>query len=259
MTVRPASTLWMCLMAGCLHASETGATDGSGPAAPAPKAAGAEPVLEYLWYATQAGFTEDKLSVLATEWNRRVDGGDYEVITANILKPEFETTDFDLVWVLLWPSQAARDAGWSQWKRDHAEAWRAATKGILEHPPKQHFAFLPRWGYSSPELTLRAGDDFFSGFNFCRYHSGLDSEALPAFQQEYNDWISGKAAVDYGYLILEPRFEMGTADFVWLDIFGSVEARETVSGSRRDDATGSPWNVMAACEEYRFEGMKIRS
>ena len=66
-------------------------------------------LIEYLWLSTGPDFTEARLTELAATWNDLIDAGAYDVITANILRPQFESENFDLVWVLLWSSEVARD------------------------------------------------------------------------------------------------------------------------------------------------------
>lgn len=252
--------LVLCLLLAGIQRAASGDNQPTDTPATTPALPDADPVLEYVWLSTGDGFSDTKLTDLAADWNLRVDAGGYEIITANILMPQFPTDDFDLVWVLLWSSQTARDAGWDHWNAHQAEDWQASVAGVLQSPPTGVYSFSPHWGYTSPAFKLKAGDSFFSQFHFCGWRDGNDASQQAAFQVRYNEWASnGEPSGTYGYLTLEPHSALPSIDLVWLDIFGSDATRQAGAARWQDSELQSVWNTMVSCDSYSFSSTKIRS
>ena len=217
-------------------------------------------IIEYLWLSTGPDFTEARLTELAATWNDLIDAGAYEVITANILRPQFESENFDLIWVLLWSSDVARDKAWAHWNRHQSEDWQQQVDGVLTFEPSNSFLYEPLWGYKSPALNLVAGDTFFSTFNFCTLAKSQNFNELQAFKTRYNRWLSeSHSAAEYGYLTLKARFELKDVDFVWLDIFANEETRNVSAESWSGTGVERAWNAMTSCENFEFSSIKIRS
>lgn len=219
-----------------------------------------KPIIEYLWLSTGPDFTDERLTGLAATWNDLIDAGAYEVITANILRPQFESENFDLVWVLLWSSEVARDKAWTHWNQHQSEDWQQQVDGVLTFEPSNSFLYEPLWGYKSPALNLVAGDTFFSTFNFCTLVKAQSLNELQAFKTQYNRWLSeSHSAAEYGYLTLQARFELEDVDFVWLDIFANEETRNVSAESWSGTGVERAWNAMTSCENFEFSSIKIRS
>jgi len=250
----------LCLLLGsCLRVA--GDESGEGVMSSIPQAsADGGPVLEYVLLSTGVHFDGTKLTDLAADWNRRVDAAGYEIITANILTPQFSTNDFDLVWVVLWSSSKARDAGWSHWNAYQARDWQAEYASILQSPPAGVYSFATHWGYQTPGFSFKAGDSFFSSFYLCALRDSHDATDLEAFQTRYNAWVShADGTGEYGYLTLQPHMPLPSVDFVWLDIFGSDAALQAGAARWSGSELESDWNVMASCDNYPFASIKIRS
>lgn len=77
--------------------------------------------VEYVWHEKGENFSDEALNKKIAEWNAIFDETGYDVIGANILTPRQPNEDYDFVWVMRWPSIAARDAAWAhlqtQWHR----------------------------------------------------------------------------------------------------------------------------------------------
>lgn len=218
------------------------------------------PIIEYLWQSTGPEFTEQRLAEIATALNKRIDTQGYEVITANILRPQFETEDYDLIWVFLWSSEDARNQAWAHWNEFQATDWQRETAGVLKPESVRSFLYDLLWGYKSPELNLVAGDTFFSTFHFCSFEGTHSHDALQAFKAQYNDWLSQNAEVmRYGYLTLKARFELKDTDFVWLDIFDHEGTRQAKAEHWSGTEAQKLWKQMTSCDEFQFSSTKIRS
>lgn len=250
--------LLVLVLMGCDRQPPAASTEGINESAAQQHIAVEQPVLDYAWNFVGPDFSNDDLDSVAAEFNRRINGGDYGILTANILKPQFETADFDLVWVILWSSAAAREAGWAAWQRDSAVLAEGGNASVIG-PFHQIYSFTPQWTYRSPTFNPKAGDPFFSKFNVCSKKDDTDDAELMVFQARHNDWLASDVEPNsYGKLTLEPRFSLSTADFVVLEIFGSEEAIEKNDLKWRDAELNPTWNAMVSCETYKFSSMKIR-
>ncbi|MDG1065673.1 MAG: hypothetical protein P8O91_05605 [Luminiphilus sp.] len=218
------------------------------------------PIIEYLWQLTGPDFTEQRLTEITATLNKLIDAEGYEIITANILRPQFETDNFDLIWVLLWSSEAARDRALAHWNKHQARNWRQEVAGVLNAEPSASFLYDLLWGYKSSELNLVAGDTFFSTFNFCTMAETQGHKELQGFKSQYNEWLSqGLNATEYGYLTLKARFDLEGVDFVWLDIFGDTAARQAKTKNWPGSKAQQLWDNMTSCENFEFSSTKIRS
>jgi len=117
------------LLVGCGQSQEPAS---EAPAAPAEASAPANDVIvDYIWNDVGEDVTEEQFADIVARWNARIDAGGYDMMGANVLTPQFETEDFDVIWVLLWPSSEAREAGWTHWNANQEEAWAAELDGAL--------------------------------------------------------------------------------------------------------------------------------
>ena len=94
------------LLVGCGQSQEP---DVEAPAAPVEASAPANDVIvDYVWNDVGPDVTDEQFADIVARWNARIDSGGYNMMGANVLTPQFETEDFDVIWVLLWPSSEAR-------------------------------------------------------------------------------------------------------------------------------------------------------
>ena len=230
-------------------------------AAAAPvESAPAQPVVEYVWNKTGPNYSEDQLPDIVARWYARIDAGGYQMLGANVLKPQFETDQYDLIWVLMWPSEEARAAAWADWSANQAEAWLQEMDGTLSYAAEDVYAFHPKWGHQAAGIQTNVGDQFIPIFSFCSLNEGQDETTFAAFRAEFDAWLTGdEMAPGYSYVMLEPQFEMDEGiDMVWLDLFADEASMMATGANWSGSAIEEAWNAMASCEDYRFLATAIR-
>jgi hypothetical protein len=244
------------LLVGCGQSQEPASEM---PAAPAEASAPANDVIvDYVWNTAAADMTDEQLADIVTRWNARIDAGGYDMMGANVLKPQFETDDYDFIWVLMWPSAEAREAGWADWNTNQIEGWAAELDGALSYQPENVYSFKPAAGRDSDVSNTPEGGTFIPSFDFCNFNEGHDQASLDAFRADYDAWLDESASSDYGYWIMEPQFELADADVVWLDLFTGEAAAQSGSESWNGSTLQAAWNAMLNCQNYTFAATAIR-
>ena len=216
-----------------------------------------DPVIDYVWNKTAADMTEAQLADIVDRWNARIDAGGYDMMGANVLMPQFETDDYDLIWVILWPSSEAREAGWADWNANQVDDWTAELAGAMSYAPENVYTFKPTAGHDGM-ADVAAGGTFLPNFSFCKLNEGFDNAAFSAFRGEYDAWLAEGSDAGYGYYIMEPQFEQDDADVVWLDLFADEAAMQAGTDSWTGSDLEAAWNAMLACENYAFVATAIR-
>lgn len=217
-----------------------------------------DPIVDYIWNTASADLTEDQLTDIVARWNARIDAGGYPMLGANILRPQFETADFDLIWVVLWPSSEARDAAWADWNANEVESWRAEVGDALSYQDGNIFTFKPAGGRDSDVSETPEGGTFLPSFSFCNFNEGFDLASFDAFRAKYDAWLDEGAPSNYGYYIMEPQFEQNDADVVWLDLYSSEAAAQSGIDSWAGSELEADWETMVTCENYSFVATAIR-
>ena len=246
----------LALLVGCGQSQEPAS---EAPAAPAEASAPANDVIvDYIWNDVGADVTEEQFADIVARWNARIDAGGYEMMGANVLRPQFETDDYDVIWVLLWPSMEARESAWAHWNANQEEAWAAELNGALSYDAENVFTFSPGAGRDSDVSTLPVGGTFIPSFDFCNFNEGYDQASFDAFRADYDASLDAEPSSDYGYWIMEPQFDLEDADFVWLDLFTNEEVAQAGADSWNGSALQSEWNAMAECQNFTFAATAIR-
>ena len=241
------------LLVGCGQTEEA-----AEPAAPVEASAPANDVIvDYVWNTAAPDMTDEQLADIIARWNARIDAGGYDM-EANVLKPQFETDDYDLIWVLLWPSSEAREAGWADWNANQVDDWNAELDGALSYQAENVFSFKPVGGWDSNLASVPAGGTFLPNFSFCKLNEGFDDAAFNTFRAEYDAWLAEGGDADYGYYIMEPQFEQDDADVVWLDLFADEAAMQAGTDGWTGSDLAAQWDAMLACENYAFVATAIR-
>ena len=222
-----------------------------------------QPIVEYIWQKEGPDFSEEKLNELVIKWNARIDAGKYDMNGANILRPRFEDERFDFIWVLLWPSQEARDAAWSDWNANQASDWEKETASVFSYSPENVYGFEPTWGYRTSGFDLENSETetFEPNFSFCSFNEGHDQSSLDSMKSKYNAWLeetSDDNTNPYAYVMLEPQQSTEGVDFVWLDLFLSMEDKQSGEESWAGTDLEKDWNEMAKCQTYQFAATAIR-
>jgi hypothetical protein len=220
-------------------------------------AASGELLVDYIWNNTADDMTEAQMAGIIDGWNARIDAGGYNMLGANVLMPQFETDDYDLIWVVMWPSSEAREAGWADWNANQVDDWSAELAGAMSYEPENVYTFKPTHGHDGME-DIAVGGTFHPRFDFCSFNEGQDAASLAAFRAEYDAWLVEGESNNYGYYLMEPQFDLADADFVWLDLFGDEAALEAGTASWTGSALEASWEAMATCENFAFLATAIR-
>ena len=249
----------LALLVGCGQSQEPAS---EAPAASEATAEASTPasdvIVDYVWNTAAPDMTEAQLADIVARWNARIDAGGYDMMGANVLKPQFETDDFDLIWTLLWPSSEAREAAWADWNANQVEDWNAELDGALSYQDENVFTFKPVGGWDDNLDNVPVGGTFLPNFSFCKMNEGTDGATFASFRADYDAWLEQGEAVGYGYYIIEPQFEQDDADFVWLDIFSNEAAMAAGTASWTGSELEARWNTMGTCESYAFVATAIR-
>ena len=165
------------LLVGCGQSQEPAS---EAPAAPAEASAPAESsapandvIVDYVWNDVGPDVTDEQFADIVARWNARIDAGGYDMMGANVLRPQFETEDFDVIWVLLWPSSEARESAWAHWNANQVEEWTAELDGALSYQAENVFTFKPVGGWDKSLEPVPAGGSFMPNFSFCKMNEGL--------------------------------------------------------------------------------------
>ena len=217
-----------------------------------------DPVIDYVWNSTAEGMTDEQLMDIAARWNARIDAAGYEMVGANILKPQFETDDYDVIWTLLWPSSEAREAAWADWNANQVADWNAELDGALSYEDGNIYTFKPAGGWESNLASLPQGGTFIPNFSFCNLNEGFSKNSIAAFREAYDAGLAEANSGDYGYYILEPQFEQNEADLVWLDLFADAAAMQEGSDTWSGSELEAQWNDMLTCQSFAFAATAIR-
>ena len=216
------------------------------------------PVVDYVWNSTAEGMTDEQFADIVTRWNARIDAGGYDMTGSNVLRPQFETDDYDFIWVLLWPSMEARDLAWADWNANQLEEWTAELNGALSYNAENVYTFSPGAGRDSAVSRTPEGGTFIPSFDFCNFNEGYDQASLDGFRADYDASLDAEPSSDYGYYIMEPQFDLQDADFVWLDLFTNEAAAQSGADSWNGSALQAQWNEMVNCQNFTFAATAIR-
>ena len=260
------AVLMLSLLGGCDNNQEVDAsseTDDADQMQTVASTPTSQPIVEYIWQKEGAEFSEEKLSELIVKWNARIDAGKYDMDGANILRPRFEDERFDFIWVQLWPSQEARDVAWSDWNANQDSDWEKETANVFSYSPENVYGFEPTWGYRTSGFDLENSETetFEPNFSFCSFNEGHDQSSLDVMKSKYNAWLeetNDDNSEPYAYVMLEPQQSTEGVDFVWLDLYLSMEGKQSGEESWAGTDLEKDWNEMAQCQTYQFAATAIR-
>ncbi len=173
--------------------------------------------VEYIWQHKGSAFTEEGLQAGMAAWGALVQEAGYDMMGAYMAMPRFEPEDFDFLWVVMWPSQAARDAAWEDWLANKAEDWAARTGDVYSY--SQSFMFAPKLG--RPPTVMNDSGQGISEYIFCTYKEGYGAEDLAAHEQRHAAFMDAyeaeNGAITYWWATLAPQFETDNYDFMWFN------------------------------------------
>jgi len=212
--------------------------------------------VEYVWHSAEENFNAENLATLISKWNTIIDGYPCDIDGANILTPTEKRENHDFVWVLKWPSIDARNSCWDIWTNAYAADWDKTIDGIMSYDPNNAFMFSVKVGRTPKEENTSGS--FVNTFYFCKFNEGSNTDTLNAYREDLakiNNFSS-----NHWYVLLDPTFDPGPSapDFVWLDLWGSDEDKNT--DMKIWEATDLPARAesMVDCEEFSNYGVVIR-
>ena len=179
-------------------------------------------IVEYVWHKKGENFSDEALAELAAYWAGIIDEGDIDMNAAVVVTPRFDSDNFDFIWVMLWPSQEARDQGWAVWTESYEAGWAERIDGIFSYSVDSVFPFAPTPG-RAPSVPNTAADGV-SEYMFCTLAEGRTMDDVMAFGAEHNafvdQWEANDGAGGYWWAILTPNFtvpEEGGFDYAWFN------------------------------------------
>ena len=67
------------------------------------------PLIEYFWHLKGPNYSQENFDMLVEKWNARINQTSCNINGASILTPKIKNENFDFLWMLAWPPEAARD------------------------------------------------------------------------------------------------------------------------------------------------------
>jgi ketosteroid isomerase-like protein len=181
------------------------------------------PLLEYFWHTKGPNYSEENFLMLVEKWNERIDKTSCSINNASVLTPKVQNENFDFLWMLVWPSEEARDACYSEWLSDHEDGWQEDIAGIMSNDIDTG-AFLFSQEVGRFPKSWNDSDTFSHTYYFCNFNEGSDANTLHDYRADLN--AISDFSENHWYTLLEPMFEPEMpADFVWLDMWSSDETK----------------------------------
>ena len=181
------------------------------------------PLLEYFWHTKGPNYSEENFLMLVEKWNERIDKTSCSINNASVLTPKVQNENFDFLWMLVWPSEEARDACYSEWLSDHEDGWQEDIAGIMSNDI-YNGAFLFSQEVGRFPKSWNDSDTFSHTYYFCNFNEGSDANTLHDYRADLN--AISDFSENHWYTLLEPMFEPEMpADFVWLDMWSSDETK----------------------------------
>ena len=181
------------------------------------------PLLDYFWHTKGPEYSEETFQMLVEKWNERVDKTSCSINNASVLTPKVQNENFDFLWMLVWPSEGARDACYAEWLSDPEEGWQEDIAGIMSNDI-DNGAFLFSQEVGRFRKSWNDSDTFSHTYYVCNFNEGSDENTLHDYRADLN--TISDFSENHWYTLLEPMFEPEMpADFVWLDMWSSDETK----------------------------------
>ena len=103
---------------------------------------------------------------------------------ANIITPKEDQENFDFIWMMVWPSEQARDACWSDWLENHDAEWRETISGVWDYSSENAFLFSSEIGRLPKSWST--SDSFTHSYFFCNFNEGSDFNTLHDYRADLN-------------------------------------------------------------------------
>ena len=218
-----------------------------------------EILIEYVWQTKGPDFSQEKLEDLTAQWNKKIDSMGCQMDGANIITPKEDQENFDFIWMMVWPSEQARDACWSDWLENHDAEWRETISGVWDYSSENAFLFSSEIGRLPKSWST--SDSFTHSYFFCNFNEGSDFNTLHDYRADLNSITT--LSDNHWYMLLDPMFDPDPRpDFVWLDIWPTDEARENDLAIWNSTNLPAKAAEMVTCGESidatMFDGVSIR-
>ena len=173
-------------------------------------------------------FSNDNLSILIDNWNKKIDQEGFEILMAVILEPIEKTEDYDFLWQQeLWTKD--RDNFWIVWKKDHEENWNKEFGSILTFDTSNIYDFK---AYLRGELKPLDESNYFQEFKYCSLKKNHHlSEILP-IEEEYQNSISTnkiKGPTLMAFLKPLSDHKLSKFDLIWHSCYESLDVLDASS------------------------------
>jgi ketosteroid isomerase-like protein len=218
-------------------------------------------LLEYIWHKKGPDYSEENFNMLVEKWNSYVDQTSCNIRRSHVLTPKVKNKNFDFVWMLVWPSDTARDECIEEWFSDHEDNWQQDIAGIMSND-FENASFLFSQEIGQIPKSWSDAETFTHTYYFCNFNEGANADTLHNYRADLN------AITDFSdnhwYTLLEPKFVPEESfDVIWLDIWASEE--DKASDTAKWKATEFPQRAadMLTCGDngitgIDFSGIKVR-
>lgn len=181
--------------------------------------------VEYFWHSEESNYSDEALASLIVLWNDLIDGIQCPINGASILRPREEASEYDLVWMVSWPSQEVRAMCFERWRAEAQDQWMEALEGVLAATDSGDGGFLFKTEIGKLPKAWSEADEFVHSYFFCNLNQGMTQNDLHNYRAEVNQITEFS---DHAwYMLLEPMFEMEPPyDFIWTDMWPTEEERE---------------------------------
>jgi hypothetical protein len=134
--------------------------------APIKMAAPASRFSEYMWCKGGPDLNPETYAALTSAWNEIDARSNNKASGAFTIVPKVKTDLYDRMWVNIWPSVEARDAGWAEWVEQDAEAFAANFNSTLVCDPEKRFLF-ESFAVNAPAQQWDSAGPLQAAYNFC--------------------------------------------------------------------------------------------
>ena len=209
-------------------------------------------MVEYVWHQAGENFSEDALKGLTEQWAGYASEADWGLMMAAVNTPRFEDERYDFLWVMMWPSQEARDGAWTSWAENYEPQWLEDSAGIFTYSADNVFSFAPT-PVRQPSAPNASGMGI-SEYMFCSYNEGHGADDLAAFVGLHNEFMDAYEAANgpsgYWAATMAPFFEPTAEnpfDYMWFNGWTSDEEREAGWAAYNEAAHAATANEFSTC------------
>lgn len=245
------------------------------PAAPETEVAAApEPAAyyEFLWCNFGENYSIENRDAYFAEFNEIVDSMSAGVLGSFGYRPrDWESENFDALWVTRWPDKAASEAGWAEWREIGGnETLQAKHPGVLmcgQEAGTNVFGFTTYIPKEIPATFSVENPPYHVDNSFCTFNEGKGPEDMRSFLRDHYRPFLDRYTADnpdnsYWFAIGVPDFEPAQpTDFNWINYWTSAEEAAAGFEAWETDEAGLPalMGEVATCSDNAlWDAMPIR-